>query len=239
MNMVELMNKGRIVELNDILTPGEGGRRLALRQRRVFTGEFMYEVDTISHIGAHAEAPSHFIPAMPEGKPAKDISEFAAATFMGEAVFVDLKDLKPGDKISLEFIKQFGIKRGDIVLMGNAPTSGPVGAPTVPAADTAPSAASPERPLRVAMTSEVARFLGETGIKCFGLDWSFDLEPGFESLAAMRLHVELLSRDIPMIEGLCYLDQLRERRFYFIGLPYRIVGCDSWPVRAIAIEGVL
>ena len=55
----------------------------------------------------------------------------------------------------------------------------------------------------------------------------------------MRLHVELLSRDIPMIEGLCYLDQLRERRFYFIGLPYRIVGCDSWPVRAIAIEGVL
>ena len=138
MNMVELMNKGRIVELNDILTPGEGGRRLALRQRRVFTGEFMYEVDTISHIGAHAEAPSHFIPAMPEGKPAKDISEFAAATFMGEAVFVDLKDLRPGDKINLEFIKQFGIKRGDIVLMGNAPTSGPVGAPTVPAADSRP-----------------------------------------------------------------------------------------------------
>jgi kynurenine formamidase len=176
---------------------------------------------------------------MPEGRPAKDISEFGPETFMGEAVFVDLKDLRPGDKITLEFIKQFGIKRGDIVLMGNAPTSGPAGAPAVPAADATASSGAGQPPLKAAMTAYVARFLGETGIKCFGLDWSFDMEPSFASLEAMRLHVELLGRDIPLIEGLCNLNQLRERRFYFVGLPYRVVGCDSWPVRAIAIEGVL
>lgn len=238
MNMVELMSKGRIVELNNIIAEGDPARRLEMRRRTVFTGEYMYEVDTISHIGAHAEAPSHFIPALDESMPAKDISEFGPETFMGEAVFVDLKDLNIGDAITMEFIEQFNIKKGDIVIMGNAPTTGEVGAPVVPASGSGMIVAA-ERPVKVKMTAEVAKFLGETGIKCMGLDWSFQLEPGFENLAAMRLHVELLSRDIPLIEGLCDLDKLTERRFYFIGLPYRVKGCDSWPVRAIAIEGVL
>jgi kynurenine formamidase len=55
----------------------------------------------------------------------------------------------------------------------------------------------------------------------------------------MKFHIAMLGNDIPMIEGLCYLDQLRERRFFVIALPYRVAGSDSWPVRAIALEGVL
>ena len=36
-----------------------------------------------------------------------------------------------------------------------------------------------------------------------------------------------------------FLDQLKEERFFFMGLPVRVKGCHAWPIRAIAIEGVL
>jgi kynurenine formamidase len=42
-----------------------------------------------------------------------------------------------------------------------------------------------------------------------------------------------------LIEGLAHLDRLKAERFFFMGLPSRVKGCDAWPIRAIAIEGVL
>jgi kynurenine formamidase len=234
MNMAELMAKARIVELNNIIYPGKENRRLEIRQQRVFTGEFMFEVDTLSHIGAHAEAPSHFMPALKDPQPGKDVSEFPPEKWMGEAVFVDLKDLKPGDPITVDLIKNFDVKKDDIVVIGNAPVAG--GAPGVGAAA---GGAPRQRPLKSRMTAEAAKYLADVGIKMIGLDWSFNMEPGNESLEAMKFHVEMLGHDIPMIEGLCYLDQLKEHRFFLIALPYRVAGCDSWPVRAIALEGVL
>jgi len=234
MNMVDLLKKARIVELNNIIYPGKENRRLEIRQQRVFTGEFMFEVDTLSHIGTHCEAPSHFMPSLPEPKPGKDISEYPPEKFMGEAVFIDLKDLKPGDPITVDFIKSFGVKKDDIVVIGNASVQ--AGAPGV---GTAAGSAPVEKPVKSSMTREAAEYLAEVGIKMIGLDWSFSMEPGFENLEAMRFHIEMLGHDIPLIEGLCYLDQLKERRFILIALPYRVAGCDSWPVRAIALEGVL
>ncbi len=233
MNMVDLLKKARIVELNNVIYPGKENRRLEIRQQRVFTGEFMFEVDTLSHIGAHTEAPSHFMPALKEPKPGKDVSEYPPEKWMGEAVFVDLKDLKPGDPITVDLIKKFGVKKDDIVVIGNAPVQG--GAPGV---GSAAGPAAP-RPLKSRMTAEAAQYLADVGIKMIGLDWSFSMEPSNESLEAMKFHIAMLGNDIPMIEGLCYLDQLKERRFVLIALPYRVAGCDSWPVRAIALEGVL
>ena len=78
MGILELLSRGRIVELNKVLEPGKEGRRLEIRRFKIFAGEFMHDIDTMSHIGTHAEAPSHFIPALYEGKEAPDISEFPA-----------------------------------------------------------------------------------------------------------------------------------------------------------------
>lgn len=219
MNMTELMKKGRIVELSNIIYPGKEERRLEIRRKRVMVGEFMYEIDTLSHIGTHAETPNHFIPAIYEGAEAKDLTDFPPETWMGEAVFVDLSSLKPGDLITPEFLEQFPIKEGDIVLIGNAKKG--------------------EDGTKVRMSSRSAEYLLNKKIKVLGMDWSYQLEESFEGLDKMKIHLLLLGNDIPLIEGLCYLDQLKERRFYFIGLPYRVKGCDGWPIRAIAIEGVL
>jgi kynurenine formamidase len=77
--------------------------------------------NTMSHIGTHAEAPSHFIPALPEGKDAPDIADFPPDAWWGEAVFINLAKLPAKAKVTPELLKQKGVKKGDIVVIGNSP----------------------------------------------------------------------------------------------------------------------
>jgi len=218
MGIVELLSKGRIVELNKVLEPGKEERRLEIRRFRIFAGEFMHDIDTMSHIGTHAEAPSHFIPALYEGREGVDIADIPAEIWMGEAIFINLAKLPPRAKITPEHLQEKGIRKGDIVVMGNCPFKGDE---------------------RVSMTDAAARWLAETGIKLLAMDFSYNIEENFSELGRMAVHVELLSRGIPLIEGLAHLDQLKAERFFFIGLPCRVKGCDAFPIRALAIEGVL
>jgi kynurenine formamidase len=218
MGIVELLKEGRIVELNKVLEPGREGRRLEIRRFRIYAGEFMHDIDTMSHIGTHAEAPSHFIPALPEGKDATDIADFPAEAWWGEAVFVNLAKLVPKAKITPEYLQGKGVRKGDIVVIGNSPYKDDE---------------------KISMTHTAGRWLAEIGIKLLAMDFSYSIEEDFSDLGKMTVHVELLSRGIPLIEGLAHLDQLKEQRFFFMGLPSRVKGCDAWPIRAIAIEGVL
>ena len=50
-------------------------------------------------------------------------------------------------------------------------------------------------------------------------------------------HDLLLSNDIPIIEGLANLTDLRKPRFLFFAFPAKMVGLESFPIRAVAIEG--
>ncbi|MBM4333108.1 MAG: hypothetical protein FJ117_18140 [Deltaproteobacteria bacterium] len=218
MGIVEILSKGRIVELNKVLEPGKEARRLEIRRFKIFAGEFMHDIDTMSHIGTHAEAPSHFIPALYEGKEAADIADIPAEAWWGEAVFINLAKLPAKAKISPEYLKGKGVRQGDIVVIGNCPYKDDE---------------------KISMTDAAARWLAEVGIKLLAMDFSYNIEENFSELGRMTAHVELLSRGIPLIEGLAHLDQLKTERFFFIGLPYRVKGCDAWPIRALAIEGVL
>ena len=53
----------RLVDVTLRVVPGEVGRRLALR-RYTFPvdGSFGCEVDTVTHLGTHVEAPAHYYP---------------------------------------------------------------------------------------------------------------------------------------------------------------------------------
>lgn len=218
MGIVELLSRGRIVELNKVLEPGKEGRRLEIRRFKIYAGEFMHDIDTMSHIGTHAEAPSHFIPALYEGKEAPDISDFPAEAWMGEAIFINLAKLPPRAKITPQYLQEKGIPQGDIVVIGNCPYKDDE---------------------KISMTDAAARWLAEVGIKLLAMDFSYNIEENFSELSRMAAHVELLSRGIPLIEGLAHLDQLKAEKFFFIGLPCRVKGSDAWPIRALAIEGVL
>ena len=54
----------------------------------------------------------------------------------------------------------------------------------------------------------------------------------------MPIHQIILGAGIPIIEGLVNLDQIREERFFFIGLPINIKDADGAPCRPVAVEGL-
>jgi arylformamidase len=217
LNFVEAFKKARIVDLSKVCHPGKEERRLEIRSYKVYAGEVMHDIDTMSHIGTHVEVPVHFIAPL-RGTKCKDLADFPAEAWMGEAVFVDLAKLAPKVPVSKEFVKSFGVRTGDIVIMGNSKHIGDD---------------------QNYLANEAVQYLADLNIKMLGLDLTFKMEENFTPLSAMLTHVLLLEKDIPLIEVMVNLDQLRERRFFFIGIPVAIVGLDAFPIRAIALEGVI
>jgi kynurenine formamidase len=49
-------------------------------------------------------------------------------------------------------------------------------------------------------------------------------------------HDLMLSNEIPIIEGLANLGELKTQRFLFFGFPAKMGGLESFPIRAVAIE---
>jgi len=217
MNFVEAFKKARIVDLSKVCHPGKEERRLEIRPYKVYAGEIMNEIDTMSHIGTHVEVPCHFIEPL-RGIKAKDLADYPPEAWMGEAVFIDLSSLPPKVGVTTEFVKSFGVKSGDIVIMGNSKHTGDD---------------------MNFLSNEAVKYLADLNIKILGLDTSFKIEEFFTPLGAMKTHVYMMEKDIPLIEVMVNLDQLRERRFFFIGIPVAIVGLDAFPIRAVALEGVI
>jgi kynurenine formamidase len=49
-------------------------------------------------------------------------------------------------------------------------------------------------------------------------------------------HDNLLKNEIPLIEGLVNMEQVKKERLFYIGLPLKIAGLDSSWIRAIVLE---
>ncbi|MEM2875491.1 MAG: cyclase family protein, partial [Candidatus Bathyarchaeia archaeon] len=132
-------------------------------------------------------------------------------TFMGEAVGINLNYKKPGDLLTPEDLEKAGVKPGDIVLIWSPYTGD-------------------ERPK---ISPEAAEWLSNKRIKLLGVDNSIQVEWSYSMMAT---HENMLKNDIPIVERLANLNQLKKRRFFFIGLPLKIRNLDSSWIRAIALE---
>jgi len=217
MDFVEAFKKARVVDISKTVVPGKEERRLEIRPYKVYAGEIMNDIDTMSHIGTHVEVPCHFIEPL-RGTKCKHLADYPPEAWMGEAVFVNLSSLAPKVAITSEFVKSFGVKSGDIVVMGNSKHKGDD---------------------MNYLSNEAAKYMADLGIKILGMDTSFKIEEFFTPLGAMMTHVYMLEKEIPLIEVMWNLHELRERRFFFIGVPVAIVSLDAFPIRAVALEGVL
>lgn len=206
----------RVVDLSLKLHPGREERRLEIRRFTYIAGEYMHDIDTMSHIGTHVECPSHYVNAR-YGIDGADISKIPVETFLGEAVFVDLSSKSAYEPITIKDFEDADVREGDIVIIGNSRFKGK------------------ERPY---ISPEAAKWLAERKIKMVGVDDSVQVEApeNINSLELMATHDYLLSNNIPIVERLCNLNSLKKRRFLFIGLPVNIVGLDSFPIRAVALE---
>lgn len=215
--MIDL-KKYRLVDLSERLEPGmkkvDGTYRHGNQIRRLEAEQWIYTkdqtlmhwVNTETHIGTHVEGPSHY------NKEGKEIGDMAVETFIGEAILVRLLDKNPREPITPDDLMKAGVKQEDIVLL-SSPYKGE------------------DRPY---VSAEASEWLFKTGVKMLGADASVIVEE--LQLTKMAAHNLLLGNDIPIIERLAHLDQLRKKRFLFIGFPLRIAGIDSSWIRAVALE---
>ena len=70
-------------------------------------------------------------------------------------------------------------------------------------------------------------------------DTVFPEDPQLErTLQNYTTHDLLLSNGIPLIEALANLVEIRKPRFLFFAFPAKMGGLESFPIRAVAVEGM-
>jgi kynurenine formamidase len=225
-DVVEYLSQARITDLSKRAIPGKaegpldtGKRKYEIKPFHFPPGEIMHNIEMESHISTHMEAPSHFVPVR-HGRSAKDVSDMALKTFFGMAVLVDCKDLAPKTAIGQEILETFRIREKDIVLIGNCPHGGTD---------------------RCYLAKEGVEYLLAKKIKMVGVDdtvFPEDPEFGGKDLSKYFTHDLMLSNDIPLIEGLANLAELKKQRFLFFAFPAKMGGLEAFPIRAVAIEGI-
>ena len=220
------MKIGRIIDLSHVLIPGkeEYGLKVKTRfvedvysqyKRRPEDHYIITEITFKPHVGTHLEAPYHYI------KEGKDVSELSLEKLIGEAVILDFTGKKPGQAITKEDLNNYAdkIKEGDIVLIKTGMSK---------------FYRTPRAHDRPYITNEAIKWLiSEKKIPCLGVDCS-GIEPRGGDYQIN--HQTLFENNVPLIEFMNNLDQLRKDRVLLFVLPVAIREVEAFPVRVVAIE---
>ncbi|MGD0726472.1 MAG: cyclase family protein [Spirochaetia bacterium] len=217
MDFQQMVAKGRIVDLTHRLIPGKEQYALDLgrhNERHGDEGDIMSTVYLWSHVGTHVEAPLHYLAK------GSDTAGIPIEKLMGPAIVLDFRAKGLDEAITLEDVKKAGsIEVGDRVM-------------TMTGRHT--SYRTPQSHERPYLTEEAVRWLVEDRkISCLGTDSS-----GYEVRGVEHHpdHLLITGAEIPVLECLANLTELKSRRFFLIALPVPVVGLDAFPVRAIGIE---
>lgn len=218
----------RVVDLTAPLAPGRGDRPLTIERGRTedltvhapvdHDWYIMHRIATISHIGTHIEAPYHCV------RDGRDLASIPIEQLVGAAVVLDLGQLPPdslvgADEMAAVAARAGGIQQGDIVLL----LTGYAGRQNTPDYERRPS-----------LTAAAMTYLVEQGVKLVGTDLS-GLE-GPRTPGHLDCHLALLTHDIPFIENVANLTELRQPRVFVCALPIPVQGLDAFPLRVIAFE---
>lgn len=162
------------------------------------------------HLGAHADAPSHYGGGLPS------IERRKLGFYMGLAQVVRVRGLKPKARVRIEDLKS------------------PVKAPRI-LIDTG-SFSDPEawRPDFNSFSPELLHHLADHGVRLVGIDTP-SVDP--EDSKKLESHQVLKARDLAVLEGLLLKD-VPEGLYTLIALPLPIENGDASPVRAILLPPI-
>jgi kynurenine formamidase len=172
------------------------------------------ELHLHTHAGTHIDAPYHF------EENGETLDNIPLDRLVGEAVVINLPK-KPNEGITLEDLKKYEkqIKKDDIVIINTGWYK--------------------KRGFNKEwlkqwpyLTKEAAEWLRQKKIKAIGIDVCAIDQYGTQDFPA---HHILLSANIPIIEELANLDEIKTERTFIVALPLKIVGSDAAPARVIAI----
>jgi kynurenine formamidase len=217
-----------MVDLSHVLDPGKAGRKFSLEMVGAETVNpnvvrlenqwyIMHNVNLVSHIGTHIEAPYHLL------KDRGDLAALPLERLTGAAVILDLRDSPRNAAIDCERVKRAagkagGIRAGDIVFcnLGGAPFYG-----------------ADQYRLTPYFAPEAIAWLIRQGMKMMGVDATGVEVPGSEEHVN---HRALFEKDVPLIENLANLNSLTQSRVEVFALPIAVRGLEAFPLRVIAIE---
>lgn len=222
-NVFEL-NGLRVVDLTKRLDPATESRRCHLI--RYNTGgpipDFHTALDLTSHLGTHCECPYHHDDNWPS------VAELPLTTYIGRALYVSLDHMQPNTHITgadLDKVLNGWMKEGDIIILDSPYKIEPF----TPKTNT-------EEDKRLFVNGETAEWLRDHGAKCIGFGDGVSIENCNEDVKPF--HDVLLAENIVFLEVLKNLELLKSDTFFMSYAPLPIVGADSCPVRAYAIEGL-
>ena len=213
----------RIVELSHDLYPGQEEYELEVQnhyveellpeyQRPLDAWYIMSEVRMWSHVGTHIEAPFHYL------RDGEDVARVPLERLVGEGVVVNFTDMAVGVPITVDDMRERGrdIREGDIVFVRTGLSH---------------NYRTPRSHDRPHFSLEAIRWLTQRNISCLGVDCS-----GIEKRGepAQPCHEMLFQHSIPLIEHLANLEQLAEKRFFVVAVPWRVHGLEASPVSVIA-----
>jgi arylformamidase len=161
------------------------------------------------HLGTHVEAPYH------KTDNGAKLDEFPLETFMGSAYVIDLTAVEKC--ITLNDINNVDLKGSSICLIKTRSSR----LLDMPSFDTD----------FIFMDEKSAMYLTDKNIKAVGID-SLGIDPVDNETP--HIHNIFLNANILIYEGLDLRD-VKEGRYYFIGLPLRVQNAEASPVRAVLI----
>jgi len=210
------LKKYRIVDISyEVVPPGLEDRPFVIERGLLPDNAYKYDVTkTHSHVGTHVEAPAHFYDG------GKDITELPLTTYFGRAILLEIDDAEKNLAILPDFLDEaIGdiMQAGDIVICRNN--------------DVASVKGDKPNPY---LTPEAGEWFVEKKMKMLGIDNNVGLSKDIPS--GRKIHDILMSKDIPIIEWLDNLDELKKREFYLMALPFKVKVMDSSWARVIAIE---
>ena len=212
----------RTVQLSKIIDPRTERRRCVLRRKPVDVNgviDYHTEVDLISHLGTHVEAPYH------HGKLTKDVTDLPADHFIGRGVLLRLDTCGPSALITcadLETADRGRVRRGDVLVLDSRFHSEPF--------------VHNPKDQRPHLSRESAEWFLAKGVKAVGFGDGICIENNVEHCVAC--HDILLGHDILFLEVLENLHLLETEIFLISYLPLPIKGLDSSPVNILVLEGV-
>lgn len=214
----------RLIDLSKLVDPATETRRCKLF--RFNTGgpipDFHTNVDIMTHLGTHAECPYHHDDNWP------DVTGLPLTTFVGRGVYVDFKDtVAPYTHITAADLDREAskVREGDIVIIDSSYKLEPF-----------TSATNTEVDKRLLIGEESANWFKEKKVKAVGFGDGVSIENCNEDVKPF--HDILMAENIIFIEVLKNLEYLEKDVFFISFSPLPIVGLDSSPVHAYAIEGL-
>ena len=214
----------RVVDLTKLLNPKTETRRCHLY--RFNTGgpipDYHTIMDLTSHLGTHCECPYHHRDDWPS------VAELPLDRFMGRAIYVEIEEADPRGYITPALLDKYCLPKmkDDTIVILDSPYKIP---PFTEKTNT-------EEDKRLRVCEETAIWFRDHKAKCIGFGDGVSIESSNDDVKPF--HDILLAENITFLEVLKNLEELKSNVFFMSYAPLPILGLDSCPVRAYAIEGL-